>query len=82
MGPSKSVGFRTQTPDMAVSFSASSLYPGVNPRRVRPMMNIFSYEVSTERGQRQGRVGSARGDGGRDRVGVPQLWGVLRLGQL
>jgi len=25
-----------------------------NPRRVRPMMNILSYEVSTERGQGQG----------------------------
>jgi len=31
-------------------FTASSLYSGVNPRRVLPIMNILSYEVSTERG--------------------------------
>jgi hypothetical protein len=38
-------------PVLITSFTASSLYSGVNPRRVRPMMNILSYEVSTERGQ-------------------------------
>ena len=33
------------------SFTASSLYSGVNSRRCLPMMNILSYEVSTARGQ-------------------------------
>jgi pimeloyl-ACP methyl ester carboxylesterase len=40
-------------PVLITSFTASSLYSGVNPRRVRPMMNILSYEVSTQRGQGQ-----------------------------
>jgi hypothetical protein len=40
-------------PVLIISFTASSLYSGVNPPRVRPMMNILSYEVSTERSQGQ-----------------------------
>jgi hypothetical protein len=34
----------------------------VNPRRVRPMMNILSYEVSTERGQGQWLLNGARSE--------------------
>ena len=36
---------------MITSFTASSLYSGVNPRRCPPMMDILSCEVSTARGQ-------------------------------
>jgi hypothetical protein len=43
--------WRLWRPVLITSFTASSLYSGVNPRRVRPMMDILSYEVSTERGQ-------------------------------
>jgi hypothetical protein len=45
---------------LITSFTASSLYSGVNPRRVRPMMDILSYEVSTERGQGQGGAAGLR----------------------
>jgi hypothetical protein len=41
----------TVRPVLITSFTASSLYSGVNRRRVRPIMNILSYEVSTKRGQ-------------------------------
>src|SRR5450759_2944139 len=52
--PSSLATVETVRPVLITSFTASSLYSGVNPRRVRPMMNILSYEVSTERGQGQG----------------------------
>src|SRR5450631_2320990 len=51
--PSSRATVATVRPVLITSFTASSLYSGVNPRRVRPMMNILSYEVSTERGQGQ-----------------------------
>src|SRR5664280_71160 len=49
--PSSRATTETARPVLITSFTALSLYSGVNPRRVRPMMNILSYEVSTERGQ-------------------------------
>ena len=48
--PSSRATVATGRPVLITSFTASSLYSGVNPRRVRPMMNIPSYEVSTQRG--------------------------------
>src|SRR6185503_10495297 len=58
--PSSRATVATGRPVLITSFTASSLYSGVNPRRVRPMMNILSYEVSTERGQGQGGRVSGR----------------------
>ena len=55
--PSSLATVATVRPVLITSFTASSLYSGVNPRRVRPMMNILSYEVSTERGQGHNRAG-------------------------
>jgi len=40
----------------------------VNPRRVRPMMNILSYEVSTERGQ--GQVSGAARSADKDKSAI------------
>src|ERR1019366_6021986 len=61
--PSSRATVATVRPVLITSFTASSLYSGVNPRRVRPMMNILSYEVSTQRGQgqsgKQGRFDDA-----------------------
>src|SRR5450759_668291 len=51
--PSSRATVATVRPVLITSFTASSLYSGVNPRRVLPIMNILSYEVSTERGQGQ-----------------------------
>ena len=51
--PSYRATVATARPMLMTSFTASSLYPGVNSRRVLAMMNILSCEVSTQRGQGQ-----------------------------
>jgi len=44
----------TARPVLITSFTASSLYSGVNSRRCLPMTNILTYKVSTVRGEGQG----------------------------
>src|SRR3954468_535877 len=49
--PSSRATVATARPVLITSFTASSLYSGVNSRRCLPMTDILTYEVSTVRGQ-------------------------------
>ena len=48
--PSSRATIATGLPVLITSFTASSLYSGVNSRRLLPIVNILSFKVSTKPG--------------------------------